>query len=592
MNLRLFLTIAFCSLMFSGFSQINSVGLIGSASPFGWDADTNLVKSNDSIYTLKINLVAGECKFRANDAWDINWGDVGFPFGAGTQGGANIPVKVAGEYSIDFNAFSGAYEFEITSPIGIIGNSTPKGWDEDTNMFQDSIDDNKFYIVLNLKLGEAKFRFNDDWARNWGAKGFPTGVGVQNGDNIPVTAAGRYRIDFDTLTGAYAFTEIPEFKTISIIGNGTPGGWTNDTPLKKDAANPDLWTGNVDLTDGFAKFRADSAWTYNWGGTTFPSGVATPNGGDIPVTAGRYQISFNVKTLEYNFLLIPAYSAIGIIGTANPGGFDTPTPLTADPDNEGVWKVRVVLLTGDAYFKADDDLWAGSGFPNGTAEIDGAPIPVPAGEYKISFNTITGAYSFEQLVIYSTVGLIGPATPLATWDTDVDMIKDANDEMFWYIPSILLNEGECKFRAEDAWAVNWGAKDVASQEDAAGIGAQDGPNFKVKAGIYGVTLRAVKNEGEYVFGPELKAGELLNYSVVKLFPNPVSDKLNIEITEAKLRGELNVTIFSNQGARVYSNTMNIQEQASIQIGDLTPGVYWLHMTNGTYIVGKQFIVTK
>jgi hypothetical protein len=95
-----------------------------------------------------------------------------------------------------------------------------------------------------------------------------------------------------------------------------------------------------------------------------------------------------------------------------------------------------------------------------------------------------------------------------------------------------------------------------------------------------------------VFGPELKAGELLNYSVVKLFPNPVSDKLNIEITEAKLRGELNVTIFSNQGARVYSNTMNIQEQASIQIGDLTPGVYWLHMTNGTYIVGKQFIVTK
>ncbi len=595
MKFRLLFLLAFCALAFNAFAQITSVGIIGSATPTGWDSDTDMTQVNDSIWTISINLTGGNaCKFRANDAWDTNWGSTDFPFGTGTQGGADIPVPVSAAYSVTFNSNSGAYEFSVNSPIGIIGNATPKGWDEDTNLFQDSLDANKFYHVLNLKLGEAKFRFNDNWDRNWGSTDFPTGIGTQNGANIPITSAGRYRIDFDTLTGAYAFTLIPEYTLISVIGDATPGGWDNDTPLSQDNANPDLWVGNVDLTVGSLKFRADSAWTSNWGGTTFPSGTAVPNGPDnIPVgTAGRYQASIDVKKLEYNFLVIRPYQTVGIIGTANPGGFDNPTPMTEDPNQEGLWKARVVLKDGDLIFKADDDLWSFGDFPTGIAELDGAPIPITAGEYKIEFNQITGAYSFELLVIYGTVGLIGPATPLGNWDTDVDMTKDANDEFFWFIPEITLNDTTCKFRAEDAWTVNWGAASTEVREEPSGIATQDGVDFKVKAGVYGITLRAVKNEGEYMFGAPLSAPVLIKRTSMNLSPNPTKNVLNIELIEPSLGGEVNLTIFNNQGVRVYANTINIQEYATIQLGDMAPGVYWLHMTNGKYFAGKQFIVSE
>ncbi|MDX2134533.1 MAG: SusF/SusE family outer membrane protein [Saprospiraceae bacterium] len=595
MKFRLLFSLAFCVLAFNAFAQITSIGIIGSATPTGWDSDTDMTKVNDSTWTITINLTAGNaCKFRADDAWTINWGSTDFPFGTGTQGGADIPVPVTAAYTVTFNSNSGAYEFSVNSPIGVIGDATPKGWGEDTNLFQDSLDANKFYHVLNLKKGEAKFRFNDDWARNWGATGFPSGTATQDGPNIPIPSAGRYRIDFDTLTGVYAFTLIPEYKLISVIGDATAGGWSNDTPLKQDDENPSLWVGNVDLTVGSLKFRADSAWTFNWGGTTFPSGTAVPNGDNIPVgTAGRYQARIDVKKLEYDFLVIRPYQTMGIIGSANPGGFDNPTPMTEDPNQEGLWKARVVLKDGDLIFKADDDLWSAGDFPTGVAELDGAPIPIPAGEYKIEFDQITGAYSFELLVIYTTVGLIGPATPIGTWDTDVDMTKDPNDEMFWFIPNITLNENECKFRAEDNWSVNWGAAtEGTAQEEPSGIATQDGKNFKVKAGVYGITLRAVKNEGEYMFGAPLSSPELIKRTSMKLSPNPTKNVLNIELIEPSLGGDVVLNIFNSQGVRVYANNINIQEYATIQLGDLAPGVYWLHMTNGKYFAGKQFIVSE
>ena len=37
------------------------------------------------------------------------------------------------------------------------------------------------------------------------------------------------------------------------------------------------------------------------GGTTFPSGTAVENGGDIPLTSGYYNITFNKNTLVYSF---------------------------------------------------------------------------------------------------------------------------------------------------------------------------------------------------------------------------------------------------------------------------------------------------
>ena len=89
MKLRLLFSV-FAMVVFTGIqAQISSVGLIGTATPGGWDFDTNMVQDMDSahLWTMTIMLVPGACKFRADDSWDINWGDDVFPLGVGTQGG-------------------------------------------------------------------------------------------------------------------------------------------------------------------------------------------------------------------------------------------------------------------------------------------------------------------------------------------------------------------------------------------------------------------------------------------------------------------------------------------------------------------------
>lgn len=589
MRLRLLFFLALSLLTLSGFGQ-TSIGLIGSATPNGWDSDTNMVQHPDSahLWSMVIHLTAGEAKFRADDAWTVNWGASDFPSGIGTQDGPNIPIPAAGEFTITFNSQTGAYNFVVSSPIGIIGSATPGGWDDDTNMFHDPVDSNKYFLTLNLTQGAAKFRANDDWARNWGAMDFPSGIGVQNGPDIPIAQAGKYKVTLDTLTGAYNFEEVIEFATLGIIGTATPGGWDSDTDLTRNSGNPDLWQATLTLTDGVVKFRANDAWTLNWGGLTFPSGTGIPNGPDITVPAGEYQISFNTNTLEYKFLLVGNYTSVGIIGDATPGGWDTDTDMNQDPNDKSLWQLRIILTEGEAKFRADNDWivnWGGGDFPSGVATQDGPNIPVPAGEYIVRFNSTTGEYSFEELIIYATVGIVGPATPLASWDVDVDMTKDAVDESFWFINSIDLTDGEAKFRANDAWTVNWGLAQWPT-----GIGVQDGPNIPITGGTWRVTLNSAT--GEYAFVEPSSTDELLNSSVVSLSPNPAKNVLDIRVSSDKLQGDAQVIIFNALGARVKTQQVNLQYMTSIDVSGLAPGNYLVHISSGKYVVGKKLVVVK
>ena len=81
-------------------------GIIGSATPGGWDNDTNLdYDLSTKKYTYAGPLVVGEIKFRLDDSWTTNYGDDGNDLTL-DAGGANIPIAVAGNYTIviDFSA--------------------------------------------------------------------------------------------------------------------------------------------------------------------------------------------------------------------------------------------------------------------------------------------------------------------------------------------------------------------------------------------------------------------------------------------------------------------------------------------------------
>ena len=94
-------------------TPITTIGIIGSASPNGWDSDVDMtyVPYNAETKALgyweakDITLASGEIKFRANDDWAINWGgDVN----ALTQGGGNIAVE-EGTYDIKLYAWANGY---------------------------------------------------------------------------------------------------------------------------------------------------------------------------------------------------------------------------------------------------------------------------------------------------------------------------------------------------------------------------------------------------------------------------------------------------------------------------------------------------
>ena len=80
--------------------SFNSLGVIGDATPTAWDSDTDMAFNPvKQRFYVDITLADGTIKFRANDAWDVNWGGAD---GVLVSGGDNIPVS-AGNYRIYVN---------------------------------------------------------------------------------------------------------------------------------------------------------------------------------------------------------------------------------------------------------------------------------------------------------------------------------------------------------------------------------------------------------------------------------------------------------------------------------------------------------
>jgi hypothetical protein len=98
------------------FQQVSSWGIIGAATPTGWDSDTNMTyNTTTKKWEIIIALTAGEFKFRYNDTW--NQGETQLNLGAFdpaktglnyagesmSYGGLNIPVATAGTYLVQLD---------------------------------------------------------------------------------------------------------------------------------------------------------------------------------------------------------------------------------------------------------------------------------------------------------------------------------------------------------------------------------------------------------------------------------------------------------------------------------------------------------
>ena len=137
----------------------------------------------------------------------------------------------------------------------------------------------KGYMYLNQN--GFKFCTEANWnGTNYGAD-FSTARDA--GNIIMSEPEGFYQVIVDLNEKSYALTAI---STIGLIGDATPGGWSEDTPMEYDKENR-CWVVTTDIGEGEFKFRANKDWGINWGGE---KDNLTQDGANLKEAPGRYTI--------------------------------------------------------------------------------------------------------------------------------------------------------------------------------------------------------------------------------------------------------------------------------------------------------------
>ena len=358
--------------------SFNSLGVIGDATPTGWDADTDMQFNADKQrFYVDLTLLDGTIKFRADDAWDVNWGGAD---GVLASGADNIPVT-AGDYRIYVNLNDPAnptYElnkgmFGKEEPVG--GNTTPEpepeptpvlgwglvgeynGWGAEADVMLAS--DGTFLTAKGVALsGQVKFRKDGGWDVNFGAPGEvePVEIAVNtelelvaNGKNFTI-AEGTYDVYLDEANAKAWFINdgsypgggaAPEASEWGIVGQ--VNGWAApDITMYKTATEGLFVAYKVEMPDGGFKIRANGEWNdaANYGlAAAGPVEVdhaydliCSGGSGDMTLVAGTYDIWFDLTNTKV-YIMTPGKPISEAVG----GEVVTPEPEPEPDPTELTW---------------------------------------------------------------------------------------------------------------------------------------------------------------------------------------------------------------------------------------------------------------
>lgn len=423
----------------------------------------------------------------------------------------------------------------------------------------------EFQQQANFTTGTIKFRQGKNWSVNWGSDKFPSGNGVQNGLDIPVTA-GTYIVSFNSSTGAYSFVPTTATPIITIVGTGV-NGWppTNGPEITLSTTDNATYTiSDLLVSNGSIKFRQDYSWTTNWGGNTFPNGQGILNDSEIVTQAGIYDVTFNRTNGTYTFVGTP-FVKIGIWGPAvdSQNGYTGPGVDMTSVDGKTYTLSGFYFSSGNAYFRQDNNgalVWGSTAFPSGKAIPSGPPLSISGNEWFVLFNIITGEYSF----IYPSIGILG--TALNGFDAnDVDL--STNDGFNYSISNLKLNNGLVKFRKDNLWTSNWGGSQFPS-----GTGTQNGVDIPVTEGTYTITFE--KSSGNYSFSNTLSNSENSVFKTA-IYPNPTNSFWNI--SSSKVIDS--VFMYDTLGKLIQSHQPKTNH-FEIDCSPLNNGVYFIKITSG------------
>ncbi len=433
------------------------IGIVGGFNDWGGQPDIEMNYNKDYVRFWADAEFASDTKikFRADAAWDYNWGkDAGV-------GGDDITVT-AGKYRVYLDLNKKTVELSATmygkdeptaggdSPEpekpgawSLVGTLYDSGWNSDFDLTNTSGDIWQIRSVEITASDEFKIRADHEWSVSVGGpeknststidpgnvygvfkpelgKAFAVG-----GENIQVGEAGVYDITYDY---AGQTILIEEHKAVySLIGEIGGNSWTNDFVMTQDG---DVWTSPVvNITGGF-KIRYDYSWdeanTYGVAeGFTPEIGkefTAVQPGGNITVpAAGDYKVSFNAKTLAVTITAVAFPEHLYMIGNEF-GSWDWASDgiveLTPVNSQEGeFWTVR--YFTANQGFKyAPEKAW-GKDFHSLTTNdgytVDGGNCVVAEdGFYTVHVDLKREMVHIEPARIYGIGNCFGG------WDAKMD----------------------------------------------------------------------------------------------------------------------------------------------------------------------------
>ena len=200
---------------------------VGDATTPGWNNNNNNTPvfrnqdvPNNYIYTGYFNVGAFkllEVKGQCQPQWGTNGGSsLAVNTGSGSDPGT-FNITTAGYYTYNFTTVGESGSFTVIpfnasnatvyASMAIIGDATPNGWSNDTNMTQDPNNPHLWFINgVTLQPNQMKFRANGSWTDNWGYNGSSELYGTSlynSSENIPIPTSGVYDIWFNDLDGRY-----------------------------------------------------------------------------------------------------------------------------------------------------------------------------------------------------------------------------------------------------------------------------------------------------------------------------------------------------------------------------------------------------
>lgn len=166
--------------------------------------------------------------------------------------------------------------------------------------------------------------------------------------------------------------------------------------------------------------------------------------------AGTWIVTLDMNNLTYSFAKPVLYMA----GDAN--GWSHIDYLSGE---DGVNYTGFMYLNQNGFKFCSQQNWDGTNYGGAFfgQESDNIIMDETEGYYKVDVDLSTKKYTLTPI---TTIGIIGSAAPNG-WDSDVDLTyvpynKETKEGGYWEAKDLELKAGECKFRANDAWDMQWG----------------------------------------------------------------------------------------------------------------------------------------